>query len=125
MAAAAKKTATAAVATTTETTPDDAELLAIEAAGADQDNSMITPDGDRFFPDSAEDAAVFRDEHDAVPEHPDRWPWPDDEPPAEAEPFDPAHCPTPGMCFPYGLAPDTSHAACIHGETHASGPAAQ
>lgn len=30
------------------------------------------------------------------------------------------HCPTPGLCFPYGLAADTSHAVCVHGETHAT-----
>lgn len=56
---------------------------------------------------------------------------PADEPADEGEPdeapasaglqFDQLeHCPTPGLCFPYGLAADTSHAACIHGETHAA-----
>lgn len=52
------------------------KLQPIEPASAHQDNSMIAPNGDRFFPDNPEDAAVFRDGHDAVPEHPDRWPWP-------------------------------------------------
>lgn len=54
------------------------KLQPIEPASAHQDNSMIAPNGDRFFPDNPEDAAVFRDGHDAVPEHPDRWPWPAD-----------------------------------------------
>jgi hypothetical protein len=98
---------------------------------------MVTPDGDRFFPDSSADALIFNADHGATPEHPDRWPWPGvlvgEDPEAAdkpdvivepeavaAPPFDPEHCPTPGMCFPYGFGPDTSHAACIHGETHAA-----
>lgn len=94
-----------------EPTPDGAELPLIE--GADADNAMTNPEGDRFFPDSSADALIFNADHGATPEHPDRWPWP------EPEPFDPTHCPTPGQCFPYGFGPDTSFAACIHGETSA------
>lgn len=108
-------------------TEDEAKEIAwgVESAlgrieSADADNTMISPAGDRFFPDSLDDALIFAHEHGATPENPERFPfeWVEQQallPP----PFDPAHCPTPTVCFPYGLGPDTSHAACIHGETHA------
>lgn len=50
-------------------------LPAIEAAGADADNSMINGAGDRFYPDDPSDAVTFALYHGARPEHPERWPW--------------------------------------------------
>jgi hypothetical protein len=56
---------------------------------------------------------------------PDPEPTPPEQPDEDAAPAglqlgDLQHCPTPGLCFPYGLSADTSHAACEHGETHAN-----
>lgn len=82
---------------------------------ADADNAMITPGGDRFFPDSLDDALTFAREHDAIPQDLTRWPWSWIEgwPTAERK----THCPTPDVCFPYGFG--TGYHGCIHGETYA------
>jgi hypothetical protein len=51
---------------------------------------------------------------DPAPEQPD-----EDAAPTGLQLGDLGHCPTPWVCFPY-LPADASHAACVHGETHAS-----
>lgn len=92
---------------------------------ADADNAMITESGDRFFPDDIADARIFQLEHGAMPEHPERWPWPEWSIDARTLAGVPtadllAYCPTRGTCFPYGLPENAHHAACIHGEAFAT-----
>lgn len=78
----------------------------------DQPNTMVTSEGEAFYPDGPEDAATFAREHGAVPLYPDRFPWllGHIESPAPE-----THCPTPDVCFPYGRG--TGWHGCIHGET--------
>lgn len=137
MAAGAKKATPAAAAKTTAPAGGD-QLSPVE--GADADNAMVTPEGHRFFPDSSADALILNADHGAIPEHPDRWPWPGvlvgDDPEAADQPDDEVepetalpvqpdlleYCPTRDVCFPYGQPVDAHHVTCVHGEAFADDP---
>ena len=90
-----------------------------------QDAAMRAFDGEVFVASSREDALLFHVEYGAVPLHPERWPWPG----VAGVPLVPdagEFCPEPDSCFPYGLAPGMTAAACVHtgGQTHTFGAGA-